>query len=221
MSTFWAAFAAFWQTWGPFISTSLIPTIIVGLSVSPKTSEASGVVQKVWNTVKHVLDFLSVATHKDKPGTFQLPFKLNAVVAKKDDGEGPPSPPAATTTALLLIFAFSVPQSGCAWLKNAGTEAKSTAIDCSISSVQENAQALVPAVIGILTGGSVNWKDQVKLFVKGFGRDATACAMQTALKRLNDPVASEPVVEDPEAVRAESAKRADQFIDEQRWDFAD
>lgn len=219
MSTIWETFAEFWQAWGPFIGTALIPTIIVGLSVSPKTAEAKGVIEKVWNILKQVLDFLSVATHKDKDGTFQLPFKLDSVRKKEEDSDGPPSPPTGPILPVVMLAIFlTLPQAGCAWLKTTGHEAKDTAIDCTVSSVQDNARALVPAVIGILTGGAVNWKDQVKTFVKGFGRDATACAMQVALQRLNDPIASEPN-DDPEAVRVDSVKRASQFLDEQNWNF--
>ena len=209
MESIWSNFAEFWETWGPFIGTALIPTIIMGLSVSPKTAEAKHWAEKIWNLVKQALDFLSVATPKDKPGTFQLPFKAGVLLKKKD------APP-----VLILIFALSIPmhQSGCAWLKQSGSTAKDVAIDCSVESVKDNARALVPAIIGIITGGAVNWKDQVKVFVKEFGRDATACAMQAALQRLNDPVASEPN-EDPEATRIEATKRADEYIIENRWGY--
>jgi len=210
MYTLWEKFAEFWQVWGPFIGTSLIPTLIVGLSVSPATAEAKNNVEKVWNVVKKVLDFLSVATHKDKPGTFQLPLKLGVLAKKK---EVPP--------ALLLILALSIPatQSGCSWLKGTGQEMKSTAIDCSVQAAQDGARNLVPAIIGILTGGSVNWKDQVQVFVKEFGRDATACAVQTALRRLNDPVESEPD-EDPQAMREAAAKRAGDLVKGSGWVYA-
>ena len=211
MDTFWTKFAEFWEVWGPFIGTALIPTIITGLSISAKTVEAKNWVEKVWNLFKQAMDFLSVATPKDKAGTFQLPFKAGVLLKKKED-----VPP-----VLILILALSLPmhQSGCSWFKSAGKEAKTTAIDCSVDAVKDNARALVPAILGILTGGSFNWKEQVQVFVKEFGRDATACALQAALQRLNDPVASEPV-EDPETVRAESTKRADELVIEQGWVYS-
>jgi hypothetical protein len=214
MYTLWENFAAFWEVWGPFIATSLIPTIITGLSVSAKTAEAKNAVEKIWNSVKQALDFLSVATHKDKEGTFQAPFKLG-VLAKKMAAKKDEVPP-----ALLIFFALSVPatHNGCSWLKQTGSEAKNTAIDCSVESVKDGARSLVPAIVGILMGGAGNWRDQVEVFTEKFGRDATACALQTALQRLNDPIASEPD-EDPEASRREAAVKAGMLIDEQRWSY--
>lgn len=207
MNTFWQKFAGFWEAWGPVIGTAIIPTIIVGLSASPKTAAAKNLVEKIWNLVKVAMDFLSVATHKDKEGTFQLPFKLGTVIKKK---EVPP--------VLIVIFALSLaaPQSGCSWLKGEGSKAKAAAIDCSTDALQDGARNLVPAIVGMLAGGAINWKDQVKVFVKEFGRDATACAMQAAMQRLNDPIASE-AEEDPEVIRAESVKRADEIVIEQGW----
>jgi len=217
MSTAWAAFAEFWQTWGPWIGTALIPTIIVGLSVSPKTVDAAGYVQKAWDIIKMILDALSVVSHKDKPGTFQLPFKMNALVAKKEPTDG--APPAGPVLVLIFVVGSSYSQTGCSWWKTESTNVKRTVIDCSVASVQENASHLVPAIIGILSGGAVNWKDQVKVFVKEFGRDATACALQAATQRLNDPVQSEPE-EDPYTTRQRAINRSDLFRSEQGWTFA-
>jgi hypothetical protein len=208
MSTLWEKFSEFWAAWGPWISVSLIPTIIVGLSVDPRTHAARNAVEKAWNVIKQILDVLSVAKPKDRPGTFQLPLKLGAIVEKKKDG-----------TVLVLIFALSsYGAMGCAWMQSTGEQAKKVAIDCSVAAVQDNARALVPALIGMLTGGAVNWKDQVKVFAKEFGRDATACALTAALQRLNEPVAAEPVVNQVEE-NAEGAKRAAEYIDAEGWEY--
>lgn len=216
MLTFWEKFSEFWQAYGPWIGASLVPTIVVGLSVSPKTREAAGVIQKVWDVVKMTLDFLSVATHKDKPGTFQLPLKAGALLKKAKDGSG--------EAGLVLFLAGATAgysSIGCvSWFKEEGSKAKAVAIDCSIASVKENASQLVPALVGILTGNSVNWKDQVKVFVKEFGQEATSCAMQAAIKRLQDPVSSEPV-EDPAAAAAEGAAKGQSYINEQGWKYTD
>lgn len=210
MTIIWEKFAEFWEVWGPFVATSLIPTIIVGLSVSPKTAEAKTLVEKIWNFIKQGLEYLSIATPKDKPGTFQLPLKLGELSKKKTD----------VSTTILMVFVLSVPiQGGCSWLKGTGQEVKAVVIDCSVTSVQDNARNLIPALVGILKGAAVNWKEQVKLFVKEFGRDATACALQVALQRLNAPIAAE-AEENPEAVRIESVKRAGQYINEQKWQFS-
>lgn len=216
MLTLWEKFTEFWQAYGPWIGASLIPTIVVGLSISPKTREAAGIIQKIWDFVKMALDFLSVATYKDKPGTFQLPLKagvlLNKVTSKSAE-------------AGLVLFLVGVTAGyssiGCtSWLKKEGSNAKVVLTDCSEASVKENASQLVPTLLGILTGGSVNWKDQISLFVKGFGRDTTSCAMRVAIKRLQDPINSEPV-EDPATTAAEGAKRGQEYLNEQGWKYTD
>lgn len=208
MNALWEKFSEFWAAWGPWISVSLIPTIIVGLSVDPRTANAKNAVERAWIVLKQILDFLSVAKPKNRPGTFQLPLKLGAIVAKKDG------------TALVLLFAIGASGSltGCAWLTSTGKEAKRVAIDCSIAAVQDHARALVPTLIGILTGGAVNWKDQVKVFAKEFGRDATACALTAALQRLNEPIAAEPLVNQMEE-NAAGAQRAAAFIDAEGWEY--
>jgi len=216
MLTFWEKFSEFWQAYGPWIGASLIPTLVVGLSVSPKTEEAAGIIQKVWDFVKMALDFLSVATHKDKPGTFQLPLKADALLKKAKN---------RSTEAGLVLFLVGATAGyssmGCvSWFKEEGGKVKTVAIDCSIASVKENASQLVPALVGILTGGSVNWKEQVKVFVKEFGQDATSCAMQAAINRLQDPISSEPI-EDPAAAAAEGAAKGQSYINEQGWKYAD
>jgi hypothetical protein len=207
MSTLWEKFSEFWAAWGPWISVSLVPTIIVGLSVDPRTAAAKTAFEKGWNFFLKVLDALSVAKPKNRPGTFQLPLKLGALVSKKDG------------TALVLIFALSgYSMMGCAWLTSTGKETKNVVVDCSIAAVQDNARALVPAIIGILTGGAVNWKEQVTVFAKEFGRDATACALTAALQRLNEPIAAEPLVNQMEA-NAEGAQRAADFIEAEGWEY--
>ena len=76
---------AFWAAYGEWITVALIPTIVAGLTISPSTKEAAGWVQKIWNGIKTVMNFLSVLTHKDQAGTFQLPLKLGKVLPKKKE----------------------------------------------------------------------------------------------------------------------------------------
>lgn len=201
----------FWLTWGPWIGTLLIPTIIVGLTVSPKTQKAAHWVQKIWDVLKTVLDYVSVLSHKDKPGTFQMPFKLGDKLKSNTD----------VVLMLVLCGALVSSQASCGgwWDKNK-EDIKQTAIDCTIDSVRTSASNLVPGIYGILTGGTSNWKDQISMFSKEFGRDAAACAVQAALQRLRDPIMSEPE-EDPAAVAKAAAEKADAFIKEQGWTYSD
>lgn len=65
----------FWANYGEWMTLALIPTIVAGLTISPKTAPAAGWVTKIWDGVKIVMGFLSVLTHKDQAGTFKLPLK--------------------------------------------------------------------------------------------------------------------------------------------------
>ncbi len=72
----------FWANYGGWIGLALIPTLITGLTISAKTAKAAPIVQKVWDGLKIIMDFLSVVTHKDKMGTFKLPLTTSE---KKDE----------------------------------------------------------------------------------------------------------------------------------------
>ncbi len=91
----------FWANYGGWIGLALIPTVITGLTISAKTAKAAPIVQKVWDGLKIIMDFLSVVTHKDKMGTFKLPMtssvakdekvkeELNVAVVKMPDAVDP------------------------------------------------------------------------------------------------------------------------------------
>ena len=211
MSAIWENISAFWGTYGPWIGASLIPTIIVGLTLSPKTKAAASFVEKAWGVFKQIMDFLSVVTHKDKPGTFQLPLKLGEVL-KKDDTKG--------TTGLVLVICVSIMQPSCGPMGSGAKGAKEAAINCAMESVQTNARSLVPALVGILTGGAINWKEQVTVFTKEFGRDATACALQVAMQKIESPVQSEPEEDRLQDAKA-GAERAKEYISSEKWTFVE
>lgn len=85
-----------WPIWAPIL-TVVIASLVTRLTPYPK---AGGVV----TALRVVLDVLSVLTHKDSPGTFQLP-----VVQRSQPPEGklelpPPSvPPVVALLALLAL----------------------------------------------------------------------------------------------------------------------
>lgn len=180
MSAFLSTLAAWWVTWGPWIGAGLIPTIITGLSLSPKLAPEAGWVQKIWDTLKAMMGFLSVATPKDAPGTFQLPLKLGKLRKKKV------VPPAAA--ALLIISLGLATQDSCAWWSKHGSAVEEAAVDCAVVATRDAAQDLLPAVLAILTGGSINWQEQVSAFGKQFGQDAVACALEMASNKLMGPM---------------------------------
>jgi hypothetical protein len=204
------SFRTFWATWGPWICLSLIPTIITGLSVSPKTAKAVPIIQKVWDALKSFLDMFSVATFKDKAGTFQLPLKLGKLFTKNN------TPP---TVGLILIMALTLPQTGCCKLFGMCDGTDQALVDCASQAALTNAPQLLPIVKGILTGQSEGWMGKIWDLIKEFGRDAVACAMQQVGQDLlaSVPPGGEPTPD--QATALEGANRARQFSAEQKWQF--
>ncbi len=82
MNTVLEHVSAFWATYGEWMTVAMIPTVIAGLTISPKTKPATTWVTKSWDVVKMIMGFLSVLTHKDQPGTFQLPLKAGKAIKK-------------------------------------------------------------------------------------------------------------------------------------------
>lgn len=211
LNTFLTNFAAFWETYGAYIGAALIPTIITGLSLSPKTEKAGPLVQKIWDGIKMAMNFLSVLTHKDKPGTFQLPMKAGALLPKKPgDGGG------AVALALVLLVSS---QASCSWWQKNGGDVKKAAISCAKESVQSSAGGLMNTMVGILTGASEDsWRKQTASLAKSFGQDAVACATRLAMEKITNPVQSEP---DPEVLKATATARARALEVENGWAFTE
>ncbi len=219
MSDVIKALSNFWRDWGPWITVSLIPTIITGLSLSPRTAPAATAVQKVWDSIKKILDFLSVAKFKDAPGTFQLPLKMGKVAhTVKLKMAGPAKkPPASSGVALLLIATLVHASSGCAWIHSTGKQIGSDAIDCAVEAVRSNAAHLLPIVKAIITGEAPNWAEMLTAFVKEFGRDAVACALQQA---SSDIQASSPAAGTATGdAQLQGLTKARTYIDDQKWSF--
>lgn len=57
----------FWHQASPWILTGLLPSVLVGLTKSPKTSG-------IGKAISGLLQVVSVLTHKDHAGTFKLPL---------------------------------------------------------------------------------------------------------------------------------------------------
>ena len=134
---------AFWTAWGPWITMFLVPTLLTGLSVSPKTKQAHTVVEKAWNGLKTVLQYLSIATFKDQPGTFQLPLKMGALVKKAAKNPDPPGGPGACAALIIAVSLGSLMNlSACHWWQGeTGQQVKQGMIDCGKQAVMTNAGA--------------------------------------------------------------------------------
>lgn len=198
-----SAVQSFFATWGPWLTLSLIPTIITGLSVMPSTQPVASFLQKVLDILKQILAYLSLVTFKDQDGTFQLPLiggyrthqevkmlRLSYVAAMKmaeANKIGLPLPPPGPLVCLALALALGI--SGCcAWSGTCKTDdtagqIATHAIDCGKAAIQSQIAHLLPIVAAILTGGSPNWQDELDSLKAG-GVDALACALANAAQEF-------------------------------------
>jgi hypothetical protein len=184
--------AAFWTTWGPWIGASLVPTIIAGLTISPKLAPEAGLVQKIWDRIKQVMSFLSFATHKDTVGTFKLPLGLHKI--------GKKNVPPAAGAAMILLAVLSVNQ-GCSWFKTKVKAEATVILHCTEQAIKDKAQGLIPAIIAIAsdpaTLGAV-----VGAFASSFGEEIVGCAVDGASTQQAAKVATGGAVKnDPELAK--------------------
>lgn len=177
-----SAIVSTWKIWAPIL-LAILPSLIVGFSKSPKT-------QKIGDVLKWVLQFLSVVTPKDEPGTFKMPLKavrpLPPKAPEPDTGStNGPSYPQKVAVGLLVIGMLSsgpaVGLSGCATFKNA----EGGVVDCGIASIRSDSASLIPTIYAILTGGAVNWAQQLDS-LKSLGEDALACALAVVGQQLQN-----------------------------------
>lgn len=232
----WSGFGEFMKTWGPWITTALIPTLIVGLSKSPKTQ---GVV--AW--LKYVLQFLSFLTPRDAPGTFKLPlkpatplpselptkeeYKLSVARANAPkDTEKTVSGPPPTAMVLLLagLLGLSPVLNGCSWVTSIGKGSKEGVINCSVESVMSGAANLIATVRAIVTGGAVNWSEQLDA-LKAMGEDALACALYVVGDQLlkeslppTDAAGDSPSKQKLRAVAAQGKTKASSYLRTNKWE---
>lgn len=212
MQAFLNWLSAFLASYGPWIVTGLIPTVITGLSLSPKTSGAVTWVQKAAEVFKQIMSILSFVTHKDEPGTFQVPV-LKAF--KKKGGPGPGA--GAAGCAALFLLAASMTQTGCAGLWKDTAPVRNKVFDCVKSVAKENAVRLLPAVIAIFEGNADNWRDQLGAFGKQFGEEALACAVNAATEEIHEKVMAG-VAADAHA-DSSALTKARTFAAEKKWSF--
>jgi hypothetical protein len=223
MSQFMHKFGEFWGAWGPWISIGLIPTIIAGLSISPKTRPSAGTVEKIWNVFKQFLSALSLLTFKDQPGTFQAPLKLGKLRRKKvkESGEtksgGGTDPGCAAGILLLLVLTVTPILPGCCALTGSCKEGDTAGqiatgvIDCAKEAIKSQAAHLLPTIMAILVGGAPNWQAQLDS-LKAMGIDAGACALATAstqLLALSVPDPNEGMTAGPEKLKARAKAKSD------------
>lgn len=225
LSDFFIEFSEFWAAWGPWISITLIPTLITGLSMSPRTKKAASVLSKLWTNSKVVLEVFSLATHKDQPGTFKLPFQSARKKTKKSDSDSDGGASSGACAAVFILAISSLPQAGCSWfqgdtIKNIGTGA----INCTVQAIQSNARSLLPTVLAILTGKKVDWKNQLEDVGKEAGRDVLGCALVIASQELimSVPASGSGAELDAAVQNAQrGVLKASEYINDKNWTFTE
>lgn len=166
MSTVWSYISSVWVTYGSWIGVSLIPTIIAGLSISPRTAPEAAVVQKVWGIIKQIMGIFSVATFKDAPGTFQLPLKLGKIKDKAS---------VINTMLFFLVLGGVVGYSGCAWFVKDSKAVGNVVLHCSGQEVTEKSGELVQVVLA--AAGTSSLEQIIEALVEKFSLDVAGCAV--------------------------------------------
>jgi hypothetical protein len=210
MQKFWTTLVWLWVHYSPWLVASLLPSLIAGLVISPKTEKAASVLQKILDILKKIIGFFSILTHKNDPGTFQLPFYLGKLKKPKV------VPPAAT---ILLIICVSLPQLSCCKVFGLCGDTAKDLIDCAKEAIVSKTPHLIPIVKDILTG-SGDWKTSLFDLIKEWGKDAVACAMQQVGQDLlaSVPPGAEPSTPEQSAA-LEGVKRKREFEADQKWQF--
>lgn len=207
------------------ILVALIPSIITALSVYPETAPEANVVSKVWDFVKYIMSYLSVATFKNQPELAQLPIigalktrtmkKLAKEAAMKAKGAG------TGCAALLLIGFLSLGQTSCSWFNKDVKPVVVAAFDCAASDVVSELPNLVMTVLSILTNNASDVLDQLGALSSKFGEDVVACTV----KAIADGTASPPTKPSNMGVEFDKASikiakpAADAVISEKKWVF--
>ena len=159
--------STFFSTYWPWIVTALIPTLITGLSLSPKTAPEAAWLQKALDYLKKVLSVFSVATFKDQVGTFKLPLFLDKIIKKV--------PPSAVILAIFLGASLS-----CAGVQKDIKTAAGVVATCSGSAAKQTASGLVPVIEAAAQQDGDILTNVVEGLLKVFTGDVVACSVKDA-----------------------------------------
>lgn len=185
--------------WAPLL-TLLFSSVVTGLTNESKEPGAAR-----W--AKAALNFFSFLTHKDVPGTFQLPLGMarpkKVVEAESPPQEGgePKKPQGAVPTAIgLLVVGLLNFAAGCAgWTKADTAAALRGVLDCTVGPLLQSTTAVLPLVEGALKGE--NWKKELEGLGFAYGANAITCATKHVAAGLGLPTTAAP---SPAALKAKA-----------------
>lgn len=127
--------------------------------------------------------------------------------------------------AVLLISLVSIVSTNFACGAR-GKAAASAVIDCGEAAIKSEIPNLLPTLVAILSGGSVDWQAQESALEGVAGPDAVACTVQAIAAAWNTPSAGSAAVGASALERADAPARsvgvqnATQLIQSKRWRYA-
>ncbi len=201
------------KIWLPIV-LAVLPSLIVGFSSRPKT-------RKISDILKYVLQFLSIVTPKDAAGTFKMPLTASAKLPPKT-GDDPSKPIMGGMAMVFLILSCisfdAVSSTGCAGSGSFIKDSKDGVIHCGIDAIASDSVNLISTVYAIVTGGAVNWAQQLDA-LKSLGEDALSCALMVVGQRLQqesvpptDTLSDSPVKMKARATAAAGKNKADDYL---------
>jgi hypothetical protein len=192
------------RKWAP-LALLVLPSLLVGLT---DQSKAPGVAR--W--AKAALNFFSILTHRDAPGTLQLPLGLSRL--KASSGGAAPSTnlsvPRVPGPLLVLLLGMLTLSASCAnWTKADTQGLLKGVIDCTVGPLFSATESALPLVTDAIKGNTEDWKKKLETIGIGYGTNAVACAVKRVYASLNLPAALT-----PDALAAKA--RAESYLKEKK-----
>lgn len=189
------------RKWAP-LALLVLPSLLVGLTDQAKSP---GVAR--W--VKAILNFFSVLTHRDAPGTLQLPLGLYRPKARPVAPAAPLPVPSAPGPLLALLLAMTLSASCTGWTKADTQGLLKGVIDCTVGPLFSATESALPLVTDAIKGNTEDWKKKLESIGIGYGTNAVACAVKRVYASLNLPAALT-----PEALAAKA--RAESYLKDKK-----
>lgn len=178
----------YFQLASPWLITSFIPSVIVGLTKYPKAQ----------NVFKFLLNMVSILSHKDSnEQTLKLPLTMSKPPLGKAPMElpgasAPPSIPPLTpdppSAALVLLLAFTMGISACS---AHGQVVVGQLGKCELGQLPSTMQALVADATAILVNGT-SWSSELEALALQVGPGNLGCVVQAIMSSLQAKKTAKP-----------------------------
>ena len=116
---------------------------------------------------------------------------------------------------VIAVFAFCF--IGCAAQRRDAEEAKQVAIECGRAELQQGVQDLLPVVLAVLNGDSVDWVKMLEGLATEMGEDALACTLNKLAASHPEGVTARMTKQTDEPVSAPAKAKAQVFMGQKGW----